>query len=101
MPAANRVAPVALLLAAAVSMLYTAPARAACACICVDGQNRPLCSEVTDIEPLCPPKLCPTAPPTSRPLDPPRLPPIDTRSCAMEYVYNRYAGRYEWRQLCR
>jgi hypothetical protein len=91
----------AILLAAAVSMAGAVPARAACTCICIDGLNRPLCSEVTDVEPICPPKPCPDAPQTVRPLDPPRLPPAGKRSCAMEYVYNRYAGRYEWRQICR
>jgi hypothetical protein len=76
------------------------PVRAACTCICVDGLNRPLCSEVTDVEPVCPPRLCPDAPRATPPLDLQRLPPTGTRSCAMEYVYNPYARRYEWRQLC-
>lgn len=93
--------PAAVVLAAAAAMLGAAPAQAACACICVDGRNQPLCSEVTDVEPVCPPKPCPDAPQTVRPLEPPKLPPTGTRSCTMEYVYNRYAGRYEWRQLCR
>lgn len=90
----------AALLAGALSILASAPGRAACTCICVDGQNRPLCSEVTDIEPICPPRLCPSAPRSTRPLDPQLLPPDGTRSCSMEYVYNPYAQRYEWRQLC-
>lgn len=90
----------AVLLSAVLSILASNPGRAACACICVDGQNRPLCSEVTDIEPICPPKLCPDLPGSTRPLDTQRLPPSGTRDCSMEYVYNAYAQRYEWRQLC-
>ncbi len=70
-----------------------------CTCVCVDGLNRPLCSEVTDIEPVCPPKVCPDAP-AAKPLEPYRLPPFDARNCSMKYLYNKYAERYEWRQVC-
>ena len=90
----------AALLGAILSGAASAPGRAACACVCVDGLNRPLCSEVTDIEPQCPPRVCPDAPRSTPPLDPGQLPPTGTRNCTMEYLYNRYAQRYEWRQVC-
>jgi hypothetical protein len=92
---------IAALAAAIVFAAASAPARAACACICVDGLNRPLCSEVTDVEPVCPPRVCPDAPRSTPQPAPQQLPPTGTQSCTMEYVYNRYAQRYEWRQLCR
>jgi len=79
--------------------LSSSMAVADCSCICVDGLNRPLCSEVTDVEPVCPPKLCPETPP-GKPLEPYRLPPSDARTCSMKYLYNKYSERYEWRQVC-
>jgi hypothetical protein len=91
----------AALLGAILYLAASTAGRAACTCICVDGLNRPLCSEVADVEPVCPPRTCPDAPRAGRPLDSLTLPPSGTRSCSMEYVYNRYAQRYEWRQLCR
>lgn len=91
---------VAAMLLAVIAALSTATGRADCSCICIDGLNRPLCSQVTDIEPVCPPKVCADAPAT-KPLEPYRLPPFDEQSCSMKYLYNKYAGRYEWRQVCR
>ncbi len=88
------------MLLAVLASLASFAAVADCTCICVDGLNRPLCSQVTDIEPVCPPKVCPDAP-AAKPLEPYRLPPFDARSCSMEYFYNKYAERYEWRQICR
>ena len=75
--------------------------RADCACVCVDGLNRPLCSDSRDPLPVCPPRVCPDTPRTSRPLDAPGLPPPGTEACSMQYVYNKYTRRYEWRRLCR
>ena len=76
----NRRAPPArsaiVLLVAMAALAPVLPARAACTCICVGGQNRPLCSEVTDIEPLCPPKVCLRAPQSTRPLDGVRIQPL-------------------------
>lgn len=76
-------------------------ARADCTCVCVDGLNRPLCSDSRDAVPVCPPRVCPDTPRSTRPLDTPGLPPTGTESCSMQYVYNKYARRYEWRRLCR
>jgi hypothetical protein len=75
--------------------------RADCTCVCVDGLNRPLCSDSRDSVPVCPPRMCPDDSLTTRPRDELRLPPTGTQSCSMQYVYNRYSRRYEWRQLCR
>ncbi len=87
-------------LLALLALLASGAGRADCNCICVDGLNRPLCSQVSDVLPLCPPRVCPLAPAAGA-LQPPQLPPFDARSCSMEYLYNNYAARYEWRQLCR
>ena len=75
--------------------------RADCACVCVDGLNRPLCSDSREAPPVCPPRVCPDMPRTSRPLDAPALPPQGVEACSMQYVYNKYTRRYEWRRLCR
>jgi hypothetical protein len=75
--------------------------RADCACVCVDGMNRPLCSDSRDVVPVCPPRVCADEPRTTRPLDAPALPPTGTEACSMQYLYNKYTRRYEWRQLCR
>ena len=75
--------------------------KADCACVCVDGLNRPLCSDSRDAIPVCPPRVCPRYPQTTRPLESLRLPPVGTESCSRQYVYNKYSRRYEWRQLCR
>ena len=85
----------------ALSLLAAGPLHADCACVCIDGRNRPLCSSVTEIEPLCPPRFCPDQPRRVRPLDSPALPPAGARTCEMQYVYNRHTLRYEWRRLCR
>lgn len=89
----------AALLLAVLGTLPSFDGRAACTCICVDGLNRPLCSQVTDIEPVCPPRVCSEAP-AAKPLEPYDLPPFDAPACSMKYLYNKYAGRYEWRQVC-
>jgi hypothetical protein len=87
-------------LVAAVSVTNSGNSHAACTCICVDGLNRPLCANLDDRKPLCPPKLCPREPSQTRPLDQPAIPPTGTKSCSREYIYNRYAQRYQWWQFC-
>ncbi len=82
-------------------MLISNNSHAACSCICVNGLNRPLCSSVSDLKPLCPPKVCPRVPPITRPLDQSRLPPVGTSICSSKYIYNKYNQRYEWRLFCK
>ena len=90
-----------LLMAVCVGFLIATTAEAACNCVCVNGLNRPLCSSISDIKPVCPPRVCPQAPQSISPIDTPQLrPPTGTQSCASDYIYNRYTQRYEWRQVC-
>ncbi|HUV21525.1 MAG TPA: hypothetical protein VMZ32_07055, partial [Gammaproteobacteria bacterium] len=90
----------AALLVAAVSVTHSDNSRAGCTCICVDGLNRPLCASLEERKPLCPPRVCPREPSQTRPLDQPGIPPTGATPCSREYIYNRYAQRYEWWQVC-
>ena len=76
------------------------PAKAACVCSCVNGNNIPICESSLDIEPICPPKICPIVPPSIRPIETPSIPPIGTTHCRNEQVYNQYTMRYEWKRVC-
>ena len=74
---------------------------AACQCVCMNGQNVPLCTSSIDLRPICPPKICPITPPSVQPIQPPVVPPIGTTNCRQEQVFNAYTGRYEWQTVCR
>ncbi len=76
------------------------PAESRCQCSCVNGQVVALCESTLDIEPICPPRVCPIVTPSVRPIDPPRVPPIGTKNCSSEQVYNSATGRYEWQEVC-
>lgn len=80
--------------------LFTSASDAKCVCSCVNGQVVPLCDNALDIEPICPPRICPFTPPSVEPINPPRVPPIGTQTCTMKQVYNEWTKRYEWRQVC-
>ncbi len=82
------------------SLLFATQAVAACRCMCIDGEVRPICSSSIDLPPICAPRICPIKPPSVEPINPPRVPPIGTKKCTMKQVYNEYTQRYEWKQLC-
>jgi len=81
-------------------VLLTSNVNADCRCVCVNGEVVPLCDSTLDIEPICPPRICPQAPPSIEPISPPSIPPIGTEDCRMEQVYNEDTGRYEWKKIC-
>lgn len=81
--------------------LFPAESLSSCVCVCMNGENQPLCSSTLDIPPVCPPKICPIEPPSIEPIQPPSIPPIGTQNCWMEQVFNEYTQQYEWRQVCR
>jgi|GEM_PF-1643183 len=87
--------------AASLALLAAGPAAAECACRCVGGEVRAICSNPLELAPICPPAACPPAPPELRPLAPPRIPPPGTEACAERQVLNPWTGRWEWRTLCR
>lgn len=84
----------------ALAGLLPSGAQAECVCRCVNGQMQPICRSALDIAPFCP-GMCPLAGPSIAPIQPPMLPPLGTQSCQQAQVYNSYAGRYEWRTVCR
>ena len=89
-----------IILAAAFVVCLSFEAAAKCECRCVDGQNRPVCDSSMDLEPLCPPRLCPLVPPVIRPIEEPRLPPLGWSSCSQKQVLNPATNQYEWQKVC-
>lgn len=77
------------------------PAAADCACRCVEGAMRAICSNPIEVAPICPPVVCPIVPPAVRPIEPPVIAPPGTSACAPQQVLNPATGRYEWQTLCR
>jgi hypothetical protein len=75
-------------------------ADAGCRCACVNGEVRALCSSTIDLEPICPPRICPLVPPAIEPLPSLRLPPLGTSECRMAQVLNPWSRRYEWKEVC-
>lgn len=76
-------------------------ANAACSCECVNGQVQAICDNAMDMQPICPPRLCPMTTPDLAPLQMPSLPPLGTSKCQQEQVYNSMTGRYEYKEICR
>ena len=74
---------------------------ARCSCECVGGNVVPICQNATDLQPICPARICPLTPPSISPLQNPSLPPLGTSNCQQQQVLNPATGRYEWRNLCR
>lgn len=72
-----------------------------CACQCVNGQVRPICTGALDLPPICSPQLCPLVPPAIQPLQAPMLAPLGTQSCQPAQVLNPLTGQYQWRTVCR
>ena len=86
--------------AAALLIFIPSITQAECICVCMNGQNQPLCESTIDLRPICTPRLCPLEPPSLRPLTPPTLPPLGTKHCTQEMVFNDYTLRYEWQKVC-
>ncbi len=80
--------------------ITTATADAGCVCRCVDGEMRALCSSSIDLEPICPPRICPMSTPSIAPLQMPRLAPLGTSSCRQAQVCNSF-GQCRWQEVCR
>lgn len=72
-----------------------------CTCVCMNGENQPLCTSTMDLKPICPPKICPIETPSIQPIAPITLPPLGTEECRMEQVYNQNTAQYQWMQVCR
>jgi len=81
-------------------LAQASPAADECICTCVNGQTAVLCRRATDLEPICPPRICPIVPPSIQPIDPPQLPPLGATSCKSMLVLNPATGRYEWHRVC-
>ena len=71
-----------------------------CTCECVDGKVVAVCESSIDLPPICPPRICPLDVPAIEPIKSPRVPPVGTTDCYQKRVYNRYTGRYEWKEIC-
>src|SRR3974390_2516841 len=79
--------------------IITTNAHADCVCRCVNGRMVPLCSNVTDTPPFCPPSTCPiTSPPGGYSGS---APPVGTRRCFQAQVLNPNSGQYVWQTVCR
>jgi hypothetical protein len=89
-----------LLLAAGVLAAAAGPADAACACRCVNGKAKAVCSSGTDIPPLCNNTRCPLSTPKPSPLDVSKPKPPVMPGCKVQQVYNPQTGKHEWGQLC-
>ena len=81
-------------------LLASGVAMADCRCVCMNGDVRAVCSSSLDVEPICPPRICPITPLSVEPLQQPRVPPIGTSNCVQKQVYNEYTRMYEWKEVC-
>lgn len=70
-------------------------------CVCMNGEMRAVCSSTTDLEPICPPRVCPSAPPAVEPIQRSRGSPLGTSACYQKQVYIERTRSYEWRDICR
>ncbi len=78
------------------AVLASSAASADCSCKCQDGQNRPVCSQQTDIPPMCPTQMCPTGGPGFKSEQ-----PIQTnKTCRREMIANS-AGNYVPQTMCK
>lgn len=82
-------------------LLGVSAAYAGCQCVCIGGENQPICSSAMELPPLCPPRVCPIEPARVEPIQRPVLPPLGTSDCRQRQVLNPYTGQYEWRTVCR
>lgn len=84
----------------AVALAAASPAVAGCACLCQDGQNRPVCDAPAAIRPVCAPRACATGQPVIRSLPSRRIRPLGQAQCALTRVYDEASGNFEWVRLC-
>jgi len=73
---------------------------AECQCVCIEGEVQAVCSSSSDIEPICPPRICPITPPSVEPVQKPSVPPIGTKTCVQKQIYNEETRKYEWKEVC-
>ena len=74
-----------------------------CSCQCISGRVQPVCSEVNEMVPICPPKVCMAARlkvPTPKNFAPPRL-KIMPSNCQQRIVKNPNTNQFIWRTVCR
>lgn len=76
------------------------PAGAACNCLCVNGRMQAVCERVTEIQPVCPLRLCPSRRAEMAPLGPLVVPPLGTSKCRQAWVCDSQR-RCSWQPLCR
>lgn len=88
------------LISFAVLALLSGPASAGCSCNCVNGHVQALCSSSLDIQPICPPRICPLDAPAIAPIQAPVIPPIGTSSCRQARVLNTFTGQYQFQTVC-
>ena len=87
-------------LIAGLALFVSADAMAVCQCACVGGQMQAICTNALDLEPICPPTICPIVPAAIQPIQPLTLPPLGASRCEQEQVYNEYTDEYEWQTIC-
>lgn len=73
---------------------------ASCVCRCVNGQVQAMCTNATEVPPVCGPEVCPVTPPTIEPIAAPQLRPLGTSECHEAQVLNPYSHQYEWKRVC-
>jgi hypothetical protein len=76
-------------------------ASAACVCRCVDGRMQALCGSALDVEPVCPPAICPPPLLSVQPIPHLVVPPVGTSACREAQIFDERSGRYVWRTVCR
>lgn len=81
-------------------LLAATPAKASCECACVDGIMRPVCTQSTDVEPICHPRVCAVVPPSIAPIQVDPVPPPNSEECEQHQVYDELSEEYVWRTLC-
>lgn len=73
---------------------------ASCNCQCVNGVVVLICTSPLDMQPICPPTICPMVTPSIQPINPLVIPPIGTTHCQQMQVADPKTGMYEWRTIC-
>lgn len=76
--------------------LASSAASASCTCTCQDGQNRPVCTQPTDIPPMCPVQMCRTDVPSTTSLQPAQ----PGKTCRRTMIANS-AGNYVPQTVCK
>lgn len=77
------------------------PAAAACVCLCQEGRSQPVCDDIADAPPVCPPRACTVEQPLAGPAPEGRIRPLGRASCALTRVYDGASGDFQWIRLCK